>query len=299
MARDRIELRLTGEEAQRGLALANVATFLESVRRALRDFDRSRQGQKTQRGGHPTTREELVTALRLVDFRPGSAIMELEPIPMEDGDAAELAPEAEPLPVKNLLALMTAVQSSDEVLDPAVTESIETARRTLGPSGKIEIKVNARRRARRQSRVVISAATVEALELRAQRRSEMHMRIVGRLHMLDDEPRKVGIRASDGVDWISTYPPELEEQVLELVRKRVVVRGLGAKTTSNRGRLEIEGIESVESFEQSELFTLDRVPIAELMERQGIGPGAGIPTLLGDDADDAELDAFLDALRED
>lgn len=298
MARDRIEFRLTGEEAQRGLPVANVATFLESVRRALRDFDRSRQGQKTQRGGHPTSREELVTALRLVEFHPGSAIMELEAIPVEQ-DETELAPDMEPLPVENLLALIAAVQSGDEILASAVTESIETARRTLGPSGAIEIKVNPRGRARRKARVVINARTVETLELRAEQHSRAPIRIIGRLHMLDDEPRKVGIRAGDGTDWICAYPHELEELVLGLMRTRVVARGLGVKTTSNRGRLDIESVESVETYEQSELFTLERVPIDELIEQQGIGGGAGIPSLLGDDVADEELDAFVDALRED
>ncbi len=297
MAHDRIELRLTGEEAQRGLPLANVATFLESVRRALRDFDRSRQGQRTQRGGQPTSREKLVTALRLVEFHPGSAIMELEPIPSEEAEA-RLVPDAESLPVENLLALISAVESPDEVLPPAVTESIESARKTLGPSGEIEIKVNPHQRARRNARILINARTIEALELRAERQLRTHLRIVGRLHMLDDEPRKVGIRASDGVDWICGYPSELEEQVLDLVRKRVIARGLGAKTTSNRGRLDIESIESVEAYEQSNLFTLERVEIGELMEKQGLGAGAGIPSLLGEDVSDDELDAFLDALRE-
>jgi hypothetical protein len=297
VAHDRIELRLTGEEAQRGLPLANVAAFLDNVRRALRDFDRARQGQRTQRGGHPTSREELVTALRLVDFRPGSAIMSLEPMAHEQGETG-LVPDAEALPVENLLALIAAVESRDDVLPPAVTESIDNARRTLGPSGAIEIKVNPRLRTRRQARIVIDAQTVETLQLRAEQQSRTHLRIVGRLHMLDDEPRKIGIRAGDGVDWICSYPEELEEQVLNLVRTRVVARGLGVKVTSNRGRLDIESIEPVEAYEQSKLFTLERVEIGELMARQGIEAGQGIPSLLGDDVAVEDLDAFLDALRE-
>ena len=298
MQRDHIELRLTGEEAQRGLPLANLAAFLESIRRALRDFDRSRQGQRTQRGGHPTSREELVTAFRLVEFHPGSAIMELEAIPSEQTDA-ELVPDTEPLPVSNLLALLSVVQGGDDFLPPAVTTSIESARRTLGPNGRIEINVNARARTRRRAHAVIDAHTVEALELRAEQKASTHLRIVGRLHMLDDEPRKVGIRASDGVDWICSYPHDLEEQVLDLMRARVVAQGLGVKTTTNRGRLDIEGIESVERFEQSELFTLERVPIARLLHQQGLSAGVGIPHLLGDDVSDEELDAFLAVLRED
>lgn len=300
MARDRIELRLTGEEAQHGLALANVAAFLDHIRRALRDFDRSRQGQKTLRGGHPTLREELVTALRLVEFRPGSAIMELEPIPPADAQLLELAPDAELLPVENLLALISTVESREEVLEPTVTESIELARRTLGPSGSIEINVNARRRIRRSAHVVIDKRTVEALEQRAKRTQAPRLqRIIGRLHMLDDEPRKVGIRAADGVDWTCTYPLAFEDRIFKLMKTRVVALGVGAQTSPNRGRLEIETIEPVEAFEQSELFTLERVPLADLLFQQGIERAVGIPSLLGDDVDDDELDAFLDALRED
>lgn len=246
------------------------------------------------REGHPTTREDLVTAFRLVEFHPGSAIMELEPMRVVS-DEPQLY-DAELLAVENLQAFMDTIESED-VIEPAVTDAIESARKTLGADGRIEITV-ARRAQRARKRVVIDETVVRSLEQRARRRSARPLRIVGRLHMLDDEPRKVGIRTSDNVDWICTYPTELEEAVAALMRTRVVARGVGAEQSPNRGRLEISAIEGLNAYEQSSLFTFERVPIDHLIEQQGIRAAHGAPRLLDDDAEDDEIDAFLDALME-
>ena len=256
MTDDRITLRLTGSEAQHGLPLSNLEAFVGEVRRALRDFDRQRQGARTARGGHPTVREELVTGLRLVEFKPGSAIMELEPIVPIELDESQLSmAEAEQLAVENLRAFIDSIQG-DGVLDPAVTDAVESARKALGPDGRIEITVGAPKRPRKHA--VIDSDVVAALQQRSRRAATRRMQISGRLHMLDDEPRKVGIRAADGVDWICSYEPELEERVASLMRTRVIARGMGSQQSSSRGRLEISEIDPVESYEATPLFTFER-----------------------------------------
>lgn len=158
---DRIVFRLTGAEAQHGLPLANVAAFVDHVRRALRDFDRQRQGARTSRGGHPTSREELVTAFRLVEFKPGSAIMELEAMTATEVGDKSLG-DVESLAVENLRAFMDSLEG-DDVVEPAVTDAVEAARRTLGNDGRIEITIGTHRR-RPNRRVVIDADRVAKLE---------------------------------------------------------------------------------------------------------------------------------------
>lgn len=290
---DRIVFRLTGAEAQHGLAFANLAAFLEYFRSALRDFDRQRRAEKTKRGGHPTTREDLVTGFRLVTFKPGSAVMEVEPIAQEDEQ--DRVADTEKLAVENLRAFIDTIESPDEILDPAVTDAVEMARRQLGEDGKIEITVGPKRRPVRHT--IIDRERVAALEQRVKRVQVKDMRISGRLHMIDVEPEKVGIRAADGVDWVCSYPSNLEEAVSALVRQRVWARGLGVQLTANRGRLSLTEIHPIERHEQTPLFTFERVPMAELLSRQGITSPQGLPSLLGDIAvDDEEADAFLDAI---
>lgn len=292
---DRIFFRLTGVEAQHGLALGNLAAFVENIRAALRDFDRQRRAERTKRGGHPTTREDLVAGLRLVTFKPGSAVMELEPI-SRAAEQDELA-DAEKLAVENLRAFIDTIEDESEILDPAITDAVEAARRQLGHDGAIEIIIGPRRRPVR--RTVIDQGRVAALEQRVRRRHVRQMRISGRLHMIDVEPEKVAIRAADGVDWICSYPSELEETVSSLVRQRVWARGLGVQLTANRGRMSLAEVHPIERHEQTPLFTFERVPLDELIARQGVTGPQGLPSLLGEEpVDDDELDAFLDSVLE-
>ena len=138
---DRIILKLTGSEAHHGLPWANLASFVDDIRRALREYDRQRQGAVPARGGHPSGREDQVTSFRLVSFKPGSAIMELEPIPPKsigDDEAHPVIAEAEQLAVENLRSFVDSLESPDSALDSVVTDAIDEARRRLGEDGKME-----------------------------------------------------------------------------------------------------------------------------------------------------------------
>lgn len=291
---DRVVLKLTGTEATHGLPLANFSAFVENFRNALRDFDRQRTGTRTRRSGHPTTREDLVTAFRLVSFKPGSAICELEPIAPADDDTQERIEGAELLPLETLRAFVDSLDQ-DEPVDDAVTQSIAKARRSLGDDGRIDITIG---RGRRRRRAVIDARRVDALERRARHFPARFTRITGHLHMIDLEPDRVGIRAADGVEWSCSYPPEFEKVVKELVGETVAVTGLGQRLTSNRGTLVLETIEQAGGFEQTDLFTLERVPLYSLVERQtSVRPG--LVSVLPDDLTDDEADDFLAALLDD
>jgi hypothetical protein len=291
---ERVLLELTGSEAQRGLPLSNFAAFVDDFRRALREFDRQRQAARTGRGGHPTAREDLVTAFRLVSFKPGSALVELEPIapPVPDEDQTAID-GGELLSLETLRAFMEALER-DDVVDPAVTAPIAGARRALGADGKIAIGIGRGRRPKR--RVVIDEARVEALEQRARRYPPRRMQISGRLHMVDVEPDRVAIRAADGIDWVSRYPEDLEPKVMALVGANVWARGLGQLVTPSRGNLTIEQLEPVDEYEQTALFTFERVAVEDLLMQQGVKGPQGAIALVPDDITDEELDRFLDAL---
>jgi hypothetical protein len=292
---DRVVLKLTGTEATHGLPLANFSAFVESFRNALRDFDRQRTGSRTRRSGHPTTREDLVTAFRLVSFKPGSAICELEAIaPPADDDAQEHIEGAELLPLETLRAFVDSIEQ-EEPVDDAVTTALGKARRSLGDDGRIDITIG---RGRRRRRAVIDARRVDALEKRAKHFPASYTRITGHLHMIDLEPDRVGIRAADGVEWSCSYPPELEKTVKGLVGDTVAVAGFGQKVTSNRGTLTLETIDMAGGYEQTDLFTLERIPLYSLVERQAsVRPG--LVSVLPDDLTEDEADDFLAALLDD
>lgn len=289
---ERIVLHLTGSEAEHGLPLATLASFVDHFRDALRDFDRQRRAERTKRGGHPTGREELVTSFRLVEFKPGSAIMTLEPFTPREGasDPGELAGDAELLALQNLDAFLDSLQQPEEAFDTAVADSLEMARRSLGTEGQIVIK------ARKRRKVVIDANATLALERRVRRYAKGVQRVSGRLHAIDVEPDQVKIRTADNVDWWCTYADELEHTVLGLVTRRVWAIGVGALQSASRGNLVLERIEEIQEPEQTRLFTLERKPLEELLADQGVtGPQGGIE-LVPDDVSDDELDEFLDLL---
>lgn len=289
---DRVVLKLTGSQAERGLPLANLATFVVDFRRALRDFDRSRRAERTARGGRPAAREDLVTAFRLVEMKPGSTLLTLEPIPPAALDAeAEPLAEVETLALENLAALLETVSDERAPLDAAVTDAVASARRALGTDGAIEIRIGDARH-----RVVIDKRRVRDLEMRVRRYDARELRISGRLHMIDVEPDKVGIRASDGVDWVCSYPEALESDVTGLLGKHVTARGVGQLQNANRGTLAIDAIRPVDEFEQTPLFTFERIPLEELLADQGVTAPRGAVSILPDDLSDDEADRYLEAL---
>jgi hypothetical protein len=167
----RIVLKLEGAEAQRGIPLTALENFVERFSRALVDFDRTRRGQQTRKSGRRTAREELVVGFRVVELRPGSAIMELEPLTIEEaGQADEPILHVEMLAVENLRALLDAVENSDTPLDPDVTQSLEAARRSLGAEGRIGVSLEAESGDRR---VLIDEVRVEELAGRKPRAQEI------------------------------------------------------------------------------------------------------------------------------
>lgn len=295
----RVVLELRGSEAQRGLPLSNFATFVDEFRRALRDFDRQRRADRTGRGGHPSGREELVAAFRLLEVKPGSSILTLEPI-APDGlaDQATLA-EVERLAMENLRSLLDAIESDDQSIDPAVAQAVGNARRALGGDGRIEVKIVDHHR-RRRRRVVIDSKRMEALERRVRRYQPGIVRVSGRLHMIDLEPDRVGIRSTDDIAWTCSYSPELEPNIMALLNQTVWVRGLGQlQQTGRRGTLVIDEIQPIGEFEQTPLFTFERIPLEDLTRDQGITAPQGRISVIPEDVSDEELEKYLAAVLDD
>jgi hypothetical protein len=272
---DRIILELTGSAAQHGIALTSFESFVEHFRRALIDFDRAGRAERTKRGGHLTTREEQLVAFRLVGLRPGSAIVEMEPIAPED-EAEQQALPSELLALANLRGLVEAVESASAEVEPDVTESLGAARRALGTDGAIAVVFGSSNRKRQPKRVVIDERRVEDLAARRPRRRRTANRITGWLHMVDfEDPPKVGVRTSAGVEWICRYDDELEPVVLGLLKRNVWAKGHGVLTSSRRGEFTIEEIDAVDEYVQSELFEQERRPLEELRAEQDVGTPQG------------------------
>jgi hypothetical protein len=285
--RDRIVLELKGSAAPHGIELTSFENFVEHFSRALVDFDRTGRAQRTKRGGRRTAREEQIVAFRLVHLRPSSAILELEPIAHEEDPDQQKLP-SELLSSVNLRAMLAAVEDPSAAVEPDVTESLGAARRALGPDGRFTVALPGVNGTAEQ-RVVIDKERVEELTARRPRRRRTAKRITGWLHMVDfEDPPKVGIRTSAGIEWVCRYEDELEEEVLALLKRTVWATGQGVLTSSRRGEFTIEEIHAVDEYVQSELFEEERRPLDELRAEQEVVAPQGWAVFADPEWDDDE-----------
>jgi len=293
MTDDTIILKLEGSRSDHGLPLASFETFVQSFRRALTDYDRQRRGDQTRRSGALTTREELVTAFRIVSLKPGSTVVELQAIaPDEDPDQEQLAP-GEPVSLQTLRSLLETVESDREEIDPAVIDSLSEARKALGSNGSIVVQMK-NGGWRKRHAVVIDSDRIEKLEKRSKRATPRPLRVTGRLHRIELEPDKVGIRTPGGVDFTAKYDAETEATIKDLLDSIVVAEGMGYQTSAQRGTLTIGRIRKLPTFEQTPLFTEEPIPLDDLLDSE---PRLGGISVLPEDVPDDELEAFLDAVE--
>lgn len=293
-----ITLRLEGARARRGVALSDFETFIYSFIAALRDFDRDRRGAPTRKSGHPEARARAVTAFRLVAFREGSGIATIEPDQAETTFEAEPMVETEPISLANLRALLESVEQ-EEPLPDSVTEALEKALRSVGDDGSLAIEISGQ-----PAEIDVRPVTIDLGRLQRIRAAEQTpaprkvSSISGRLHQVDFEPDRLAVRASDGVDWVCSFPEALENQVATLVNRVVWARGTGVQQSPRRGTMALTAIEAIDDGIQTSLFTAEPIPLAHLETSQGITRPQGFGVLVATDWTD-EDDAYLAALAED
>jgi len=285
-------LELTGSEATRGLPLHNLETFIDELLRGMRAFSRSRRWEPTVKAGHPTRRDELVTAFRLVELRTGSAVLTIEQAILPDEPDEELAAFAATAAVDNFNAMLEALARPEE-FDPDVADALSKARRALGENGRIAV----RRQGTPDHPVVIDESTERVLQERTSRRQPRMLRVSGRLHLIDLEPYRVGIRDTEGIEWTCQYTEELTPKVKALLDANVWVRGVGRITAARRGSLTLEEIHALDEFEQPALFTYEPVPVDDLMLQQGIsGPPPSGALALPDGLTEEQVDEYFAAV---
>jgi hypothetical protein len=233
------------------------------------------------------------TSFRLVGFRRGSAILELEePAPVDEKSLQIPTGGSATQNLKNLLDSLEA-----GTLDPAVVDDLETARRAIGDDGRFEVKVPTRRK-----RGVVDAPTITKLrEANRVKPSPSDTTVFGRLHLIEIEGNpRVEVRGTDGYNWTCSYQPELEPQILRLIKKQVRAEGQGVRERANRGTLHIEAIDALPEYEQTPLFSPQLVPTSELERGQGIEGPQGFGALSIEDLpDDDAIDRYLAVILED
>ncbi len=285
-----ITLTIMGPRAQRGVSLSDFESFIDSFLAALRDYDRAGRGESTRKSGHPDRRAEAVTAFRLIGFQTGSGVATIEPEFVAPDDD-QLPVNDVPLSLMTLTALTEDLRAEEQVPQP-VLDALGKACRAAGSDGSFTIELAGIR-----GPLVIDGRLLDRLA-QATHIDEPDgvTSIAGRLHLVDVEPDRLGIRTAAGVEWACRYPEELEERIKGLIDRIVWAEGHGTMTSPLRGAMTIVRIEAVES-EQSALFTLIPVDEDVLLARQGIAAPQGLQALSDpeweDDADDAYLAALL------
>jgi len=197
------------------------------------------------------------------------------------------------LAMSNLVSLVGRLETRAEI-DPDVVDALGSATRSLGDGGRIELDVLAEGA---RTRVSVDEALLRSVERTNGGGVEEIGHVSGRLHMIDLEPDRVGIRAPNGMEWTCHYPDDLEERIKQLVDQAVVATGSGRKVSAQRGTMALEDIAPAVEHRQDTLFTAEQVPLAELMAQQGIAGPQGLGSL-GDPEweDDEEGRRFLEEL---
>lgn len=285
-----ITLTIKGARALRGVSLSDFDSFIDNFLAALRDYDRADRGEPTRKSGHPDRRAEAVTAFRLVGFQTGSGIATIEPELMAAEDD-QLPVDDMPLSLSTLRALTDDLAAERPVPEP-VLEALRKACRAVGADGAVAIDLEEAG----DGPVVVDNHLLDRVALAKGTDAGDEVRSAsGRLHLLDLEPDRLGIRTANGVEWSCRYPEALEQHVKSLIDRIVWVRGSGRLSSPLRGAMTIELIEPVD-MEQSALFTTTPVDEDELLAHQGITAPQGLESLSDLDWDDETDDAYLAAL---
>ncbi len=287
---NQITLTIKGARAERGVSLSDFESFIENFLAALRDYDRAGRGEPTRKSGHPDRRAEAVTAFRLVRFHTGSGVATIEP-ELVSADDDQLPVDDVPLSLATLRALADDLAAERSVPEP-VLDALGKACRSVGADGSVAIAIGAAA----TEPIVVDSGLLDRVALARNAVANEEVRSVsGRLHLLDLEPDRLGIRTAGGVEWSCKYPEALEEHVKSLLDRIVWVEGSGKLTSPLRGSMAIERIEPVDT-EQSALFTPSPVDEDELLARQGIDAPQGLDALSDPQWDDETDDAYLAAL---
>lgn len=285
-----ITLTIKGARAERGVSLSDFESFIDNFLAALRDYDRAGRGEPTRKSGHPDRRAEAVTAFRLIGFQTGSGVAVIEPEPIS-ADDDQLPVGDAPLSLVTLRGLAEDLAAERSVPEP-VLDALGKACRAVGADGSVAIALGAGA----GTPIVVDGGLLDRVGLARNADADGEVRFVsGRLHLLDLEPHRLGIRTASGVEWSCKYPEALDEHVKGLLDRIVWGEGSGKLTSPLRGSMAIERIEPVD-VEQSSLFTSFPVDEDELLARQGIAEPQGLDALSDSHWEDETDDAYLAAL---
>lgn len=287
---NQIMLTIKGARAERGVSLSDFESFIDNFLAALRDYDRAGRGEPTRKSGHPDRRAEAVTAFRLVGFQTGSGVVTIEP-ELVTADDDQLPVDDVSLSLATLRALADDLAAERSVPEP-VLDALSKACRSVGADGSVAIEIGDTA----AGPIIVDSRLLDRVALAHDVAQDQEVRSVsGRLHLLDLEPDRLGIRTASGVEWSCRYPEALEERVKSLLDRIVWVAGSGRLTSPLRGAMTIVRIEPVD-VEQSALFTTVPVDEDELLARQGIAGPQGLEALSDPEWDDETDDAYLAAL---
>lgn len=278
---DGIRVALAGEHAQAGIGLAVLGRSVGALADALRAFARISRGEPVRRPGTPSAIDEAATDLRVVDIRPGSVVLVLEPPPAQ-GEV-----HAEHLASTTFLGLLDALETgelSEEIIDP-----LERALAPLGAGGRIDLMRNGQRAS-------VDRARIRRLRREGDAQPERSLRVIGRLRALDLDRTRVVIRTPDGLEWACAYPEHMTSTIIEAINRVVIAFGLGGETSPGRGRIALRELEIVPEAIQTSLFELEPRSILELRAAHGLSEGFEAPSLLPEEASPEEIDAFFEAL---
>ncbi|MBA3618865.1 MAG: hypothetical protein M3493_03045 [Actinomycetota bacterium] len=250
---------------------------LERVARVL-------AGSDTRTGRRPADIVEG-TRLDLVGFRRGSAVLEVEPHRDERTLLPSLLDESLDAFLDGIDALVADPTTLPHGFDRGVVNGLQEL---TGGLGRAVSTIRIDRPGRRS--VVIDDKIKQAVKSYQRRESTEDLAISGRLHMGDFAPSALRCRIDTAQGPVTCdFDSELRDQVLAAMDRVVTAHGV-VERWSDSGAIRVLHLSGVEPIKEAQTL-----PVAELIEQQGVLPIEDPADLAGPRIDD--FDEFLEAIR--
>ena len=294
----RLEVRLAGPAAKGGrLRLDVLVEVAQAVQMAVTRLAFGLRGEPTVRRGRTPGEIADLTRLELVGLHEGSTLLAFDLAEHQRPlDELDLGVEALDAFEAGLTSLASGTMPS-EPWDEGVFQAVEHITRVL-ERGIDEIVVG-RPGAAPAQRAVLTKKTRERLRVAGARGVRERVVIEGRLLMADFAATRDQARIHRPLDppVRCTFPPELEETVLRLLRR--YVRAVGEAELDESGAIRLLRLESLDDAEPAAGRSFWDLPtFDELAEEQGVEPVERIEDLVaGFWPEDESVDEFLAAIE--
>ncbi len=303
-----LDFRFEGSAIHDGRILFDdLTTFISNITLAIDRILNSIQTGLPVKRGRPFKASQLLSALEIVSVSKGSFQVALDLRREEQSFPGwDLGEQA----INILMDGLNKIEVEEQELPKEYSSSVMIALRDAGriiERGVEKISINSSSALLGIKRATYTQPVRECIVRHLQKLERAYATIEGRLLMVDAEEGKLAcrVRPSAGEPTLCRFDEELAEQVTKNIRQFVRIRG-EATFDSDTNRIISIQIRDMEAIDETATIGDTPIPLStfwkgssfeELATTQGVYPIDNWNDLSKDWPDDADFDAFLDAIR--